>query len=44
MKNALAAAFLTVSFLTTLWIWAFLSQIQWVPYPGSSGIQEAAAV
>jgi hypothetical protein len=43
MKNALAAAFLIVSFLITLWTWAFLEQVSWMPFPGGSGVGSGIA-
>jgi len=43
MKNALAVSFLIISFLITLWNWAFVQQIQGIPYPGGSGMGSGLA-
>ena len=43
MKNALAVAFLIVSFLATLWIWAFLERLPW-PFLEGSGIGSGIAI
>jgi hypothetical protein len=43
-KNVLSISLFAITFLITLWIWALLAKISWVPVPFSGGSGMGAAI